>query len=222
VARVLHSPQLIVPFGAGVTSAFGFLTAPLAFDFVRSFVTQLDSTRWEHVNAILEDMQAQGDAILSRSGVTAAERQFTRHADLRYAGQGHEIRIELPAGELSPANLAAIRQTFETVYRSLFGRTGPEVPLEAVSWRVIASGPKPSVQLNVPTTGTSNPLKGERPVYFPEWEEHRSVPVYDRYVLATGTTLDGPAIIEERESTTVVGPNARINVDAVRNLVVSL
>jgi N-methylhydantoinase A len=222
VARVLHSPRLIVPFGAGVTSAFGFLTAPLAFDFVRSYVAQLDVADWKHVNAILDDMTQQGEAILSRSGVAESDRHYVRQADVRYAGQGHEIRIDLPIGSLGPSSLGPIRETFETVYRSLFGRTGPEVPLEAVSWRVIASGPKPSVQLNASGSPGRNPVKGERPVYFPEWEKHRPVPVYDRYVLAPDTTIDGPAIIEERESTTVVGPDARIEVDSARNLVISL
>ncbi|HEY1294046.1 MAG TPA: hydantoinase/oxoprolinase family protein, partial [Chloroflexota bacterium] len=203
VAGILHSPRLIVPFGAGVTSAFGFLTAPLAFDFVRSFVAQLDGVDWQHVNAILDDMTAQGEAILARSGVEAAERGYTRQADVRYAGQGHEIRIELPRGRLGPESLGAIRETFESVYRGLFGRTGPDVPLEAVSWRVIAAGSRPSVKLSAPASAAATDAhKGERLVYFPEWEEHRPVRVYDRYVLAPGTTLEGPAIVEERESTT--------------------
>jgi N-methylhydantoinase A len=223
VARVLHSPRLIVPFGAGVTSAFGFLTAPLAFDFVRSFVAQLDGADWQHVNTILDDMASQGDGILARSGVAADERRVTRQADVRYAGQGHEIRIDLPDGALGPASLASIRTTFETVYRSLFGRTGPDVPLEAVSWRLIASGPAPSVKLSaVPPNGAADARKGERAVYFPEWEEHRGVPVYDRYLLMPGAVLDGPAIIEERESTIVVGPESRIEVDASRNVSVWL
>ncbi|MBV9328803.1 MAG: hydantoinase/oxoprolinase family protein, partial [Chloroflexi bacterium] len=223
VARVLHSPRLIVPFGAGVTSAFGFLTAPLAFDFVRSFVAQLDAVDWQHVNAILDDMTAQGEAILARSEVDPVERQYTRQADVRYAGQGHEIRIDLPVGRLGPESLEGIRETFESVYRGLFGRTGPDVPLEAVSWRLIASGPRPSVKLNTPPTSAAiDARKGERLVYFPEWEEHRPVPVYDRYVLAPGSALDGPAIIEERESTTVVGPGAHVEIDATRNLSVEL
>jgi N-methylhydantoinase A len=222
VARVLHSPSLIVPFGAGVTSAFGFLTAPLAFDFVRSFVAQLDAADWDHINAILDDMTTQGEQILSRSGV-AEDRRFSRQADLRYAGQGHEIRVDLPSGRLEPSSLGAIRETFETVYRTLFGRTGPEVPLEAVSWRVIASGPTPRVNLSAPSVETSSDArKASRPVYFPEWEEHRPVNVYDRYLLAPGATLDGPAIIEERESTIVVGPGARVDVDEARNVVISL
>jgi N-methylhydantoinase A len=223
VARVLHSPRLIVPFGAGVTSAFGFLTAPLAFDFVRSFLAQLDSVNWRHVNAILDEMTTQGDAILARSGIAQTERHFTRQADVRYVGQGHEIRIDLPEGQLGPESLPGIRETFEEVYRSLFGRTGPDVPLEAVSWRLIASGPRPSVRLSVPpAAAASSALKGQRLVYFPDWEEHRPVAVYDRYVLAPGTELDGPAIVEERESTTVVGPAARVAIDAARNLLVTL
>jgi N-methylhydantoinase A len=223
VARVLHSARLIVPFGAGVTSAFGFLTAPLAFDFVRSFVAQLDRVDWGHVNAILDEMAVQGDTILTRSGVEPKQRRFTRLADVRYVGQGHEIRIELPEGELGPSSLDAIHATFETVYRSLYGRTGPEVPLEAVSWRLIASGPTPRVELSV-ASGSSvcAALKGERLAYFPEWEEHRPVPVYDRYALSSGATLEGPAIIEERESTAVVGPDARVEVDDARNLTVWL
>jgi len=222
VARVLHSPRLIVPFGAGVTSAFGFLTASLSFDFVRSYVAQLEDANWQHVNAILDEMTAQGDAILSRSGVAEADRRFVRQADVRYAGQGHEIRIDLPSGRLGPESLPHVRQTFETVYRSLFGRTGPEVPLEAISWRVIASGPRPTVRMNVPETSRATAVKGERPAYFPEWEEHRPVRVYDRYVLPPATVLEGPAIIEERESTTVVGPGAHVEVDMSRNLVVAL
>jgi N-methylhydantoinase A len=223
VARVLHSPRLIVPFGAGVTSAFGFLTAPLAFDFVRSFVAQLDGVDWQRVNAILDDMTAQGEAILARSGVAPTERDYVRQADVRYAGQGHEIRIELPTGALGPESLRTIRETFESVYRSLFGRTGPDVALEAVSWRVIASGPRPSVKLTTTVSGgASDARKGERLVYFPEWEEHRPVPVYDRYVLVPGAHFDGPAIVEERESTTVIGPGARVDVDATRNLNVVL
>ena len=195
VARILHSPRIIVPFGAGVTAAVGFLTAPLAFDFVRSFVSELDDgADWQHINGLLGDMAAQGDAILARSGIASDERRVTRQADLRYVGQGHEIRVDLPHGLLSPASLPTIRASFETLYRALFGRTGPDVALEAVSWRLLASGPRPSVKLVGGSSGsTQTAVKGARGVYFPEWSEHRQVPVYDRYLLAPGAAFDGPA-----------------------------
>ena len=131
-------------------------------------------------------------------------------------------RIDLPDGPLGPHSLSAIRVTFEAVYRGLFGRTGPDVPLEGVSWRLLASGPRPAVKLRSASGAAGTAKKGERPVYFPEWEEHRPVPVYDRYLLTVGTLFDGPAIIEERESTTVIGPGARIEVDPSRNLSVVL
>jgi N-methylhydantoinase A len=223
VARILHSPRLIVPFGAGVTSTIGFLTAPLAFDFVRTFFGQLDRIDWAYVNGLFEDMERQGDAILARSGVPESERRFSRQADLRYAGQGHEIRVDLPEGVLGPDALPGITAAFENVYRSLFGRTGPDVPLEGVSWRLLASGPRPDVKLRAPArTGGQSAIKGERPVYFPEAGEHRPTPVYDRYVLAPGDELDGPAILEERESTTVVGHAAHARIDDYLNLHIEL
>jgi N-methylhydantoinase A len=157
--------------------------------------------------------------------VPADERRISCQADLRYAGQGHEIRVDLPDGSLGPHSLAAIRTTFEDVYRGLFGRTGPDVPLEGVSWRLLATGPAPSVNLRAAGASSAagtRPVKGERLVYFPEWAEHRPAPVYDRYLLAPGAAFDGPAIVEERESTTIVGPAARIEVDESRNLSVWL
>jgi N-methylhydantoinase A len=216
---------LIVPFGAGVTSTVGFLTAPLAFDFVRTFFGQLDRIDWAHINALFADMAGQGDAILARSGVPASERRFSRQADLRYAGQGHEIRVDLPDGVLGPEALPNITAAFESVYRTLFGRTGPDVPLEGVSWRLLASGPRPNVKLRAAARASErSAVKGERLVFFPEPEagEHRPTPVYDRYVLAPGNEFDGPAVVEERESTTIIGHEAHARVDEYLNLHIEL
>ena len=218
VARILHAPRLIVPFGAGVTATVGFLTAPLAFDFVRTFYGQLDQIDWGRVNALFDDMAGQGDAILARTGVSDSERRESRQADLRYAGQGHEIRVDLPDGVLGPEHLPEITRRFEHVYQGLFGRTGPNVPLEAVSWRLLASGPRPEVALRAVRGEPRDARKGERPAYFPEWGEKRPTPVYDRYALSPGATFDGPAIVEERESTTIVGPGSTILVDEFRNV----
>jgi len=222
VASVLHSPRLMVPFGAGVTSTVGFLTAPLAFDFVRTFFGQLDRIDWEQVNALFDDMAGQGDAILARSGVAASDRRTSRQADLRYSGQGHEIRVDLPEGHLGASSLDAITTQFEGVYETLFGRTGPNVPLEAVSWRLLASGPRPDVKLRGAAIPEGDPRKRDRHAYFPEWGEHRPTPVYDRYLLRPGMRFAGPAIVEERESTTIIGPHAEGEVDEFRNLHVML
>ena len=113
---------------------------------------------------------------------------------------------------------------FDRVYRELYGRSGPAVGLEALTWRVVSSGPAPSIHQ---LTGDRSlvdrgALKGKRPAYFPEHEAFRDTPVYDRYLLRPGDEMTGPAIIEERESTAVIGPGGDIRVDSQLNLVVTL
>jgi N-methylhydantoinase A len=131
------------------------------------------------------------------------------------------VRVPLPAGRLDPSSQATVTEAFETVYKQLYGRIGPNVGLEVISWRLVVSGPKPDLRLQAegPTTGTAEEaLKGSRRVYHPEWREYRESPVYDRYKLAPGVTFTGPAIVEERESTVVIGPGARVSIDQQRNL----
>jgi N-methylhydantoinase A len=224
VARILKSPRMIAPFGAGVTSSIGFLTAPLAFDFVRSRYTLLSHVDWREINAIYDELHRQGETILLSAGVPAESISYLRQADVRYAGQGHELRIEIPTGPLTEASHTDITERFRKAYVSLYGRLGPDVDLEVMTWRVTASGPRPELRLvsdSVDTSGNVRP-KGERAAYFPEWREQRPVPVYDRYKLQPGAAFGGPAIVEERESTVIVGPGARVRVDASRNVCVEM
>ncbi|HQZ91021.1 MAG TPA: hydantoinase/oxoprolinase family protein [Thermomicrobiales bacterium] len=226
VSRILQSPRLIVPLGAGVTSTVGFLVAPLAFDFVRSWYGRLDALDWPRVNDLLAEMEEEGRRILGEADVAAADITVTRVADLRYAGQGHEISVPLPPGTLTNESVAGLQDGFEAVYRSLFERIAPGNPVEALSWRVSVAGPRPDLPLDRlagSVDSTSDPtvaIKGERPIYLPEQQSLVSAPVYDRYRLAPGAAISGPAVVEERESTLIVGPHARARVDALLSLVV--
>jgi N-methylhydantoinase A len=227
VAEILHAPAMIAPFGAGVTSTVGFLAAPLAFDFVRTAYGRLDELDWTGVNGIFEEMEASGRRILLESGVAEADISFVRSADVRYIGQGYEVRVPLPAGRLTADSRGSLVDGFEQVYKQLYGRVGPSVGLEVMSWRLVVSGPRPELRLRVDGAegGSSDPgdaRKGERRVYHPEYGEHRPTPVYDRYRLAPGARFDGPAIVEERESTVVIGPRGRVSIDEFRNLRVDL
>jgi N-methylhydantoinase A len=223
VAMALGSSLLLTPFGAGVTSTIGFLSAPLAFDFVRSWRSPLPETDWVRANAFLAEMQAGGEALLSASGVPAAQVAHRREADMRYVGQGHEIRVGLPDGVLSEVTVAALAAAFEAEYLRLYGRLGPPVPIEIINWRVISSGPKPSLRLQAQSgqTGSAgDALKGQRAAYSPELGGMLATPVYDRYRLGPGARAQGPAIIEERESTSVISARALWHIDEQRNLVV--
>ncbi len=224
VATILGVPELVVPLGAGVTSALGFLVAPFAFDYVRSLYAPLDALDWDAANGLLREMADEGTATLAAAGVPRDAMTFRRTVEMRYRGQGHEVAVPLPDGDLSPASQPALEAAFEEVYRRLYGRTAPGVALEALTWRVVASGPRPEIRLMAEDGGTANAaeaIKGERPIYLPGRRDFATVPVYDRYRLGPGASFTGPAVVEERESTVIIG-GGRTEIDAYRNLIVTL
>ncbi|MDQ3549561.1 MAG: hydantoinase/oxoprolinase family protein, partial [Chloroflexota bacterium] len=228
VARILQTPSLIVPLGAGVTSTVGFLAAPLAFDFVRSYYGRVEALDWAHINTLYDEMEREGRDILGQAGVRNEEMTVTRSADLRYAGQGHEVSVPVPAGELGEASVEGLQWSFEEVYRRLYERTASGNPIEALSWRVIVSAPRPELPLEHLSQGldlsadATTAIKGEREIYLPEERAMVRVPVYDRYLLAPYVTFDGPAVIEERESTLIVGRGGRVSIDALLDVVIEL
>ncbi len=224
VAKILDAPELVIPLGAGVTSALGFLVAPLAFDYVRSFFSPLADLDFDRASALLDEMEDEGIATLASAGVERAAITFRRTAEMRYRGQGHEVSVPLPDGALRPGMVEALDRAFEAVYRRLYGRVAEGVPLEVLNWRVVASGPRPEIDLAAEATtnvDARDALKGERSIYLPEVGGFAPVPVYDRYRLAPGASFAGPAVIEERESTAIIG-GGQIAVDSYRNLIVAL
>jgi N-methylhydantoinase A len=152
----------------------------------------------------------------------------TRSADLRYVGQGHEVNVPVPEGELGDATVESLQGSFEEVYRRLYERTATGNPVEAMSWRVIVSAPRPELPLEHLAQGldlaadATAAIKGEREIYLPEDRAMVSVPVYDRYLLAPYATFEGPAVIEERESTLIIGRGGSVSVDPLLNVVVTI
>lgn len=218
VAHILGMARVVCPIGAGVASAFGMLCAPLAFDFVRSYYGRLDTLDWQHANALLAEMEAEGRALLQAAGVAVEAIRLERRCEMRYAGQTHEIPVVLPEGSLTSERYMEVLGAFETAYNALYTEVQEGRPVETLNWRLLVSGPVPQVQLAVTssTGGTVHP-KSQRQVYFPEGG-FRSTPVYDRYNLIPGIHFPGPAIVEERESTVVVPPGFTAIVDRFANL----
>jgi N-methylhydantoinase A len=225
VARILKVPRILLPFGAGAMSAWGLLAAPLAFDFVRTVRARLDAADWEALNRLFAEMEDEGHALLARAGVASDAARVARIAEMRYVGQGHEVEAPVPAGRLSEASLPAITASFEEAYRALYHRLPQGVPIEALNWRVTVSGPPPVLAFGGAAGATrrlANAVKTRRRAWFAEAAGWVDTPVYDRYALAPGASFEGPAIVEERESTAVIGPGARCQVDDGLTIVVTL
>ena len=223
-ASALGVGRVIVPAGAGVLSAFGFLTVPLSFQFTRTLRGAVRSFVWPSVNAMLAGMEAEGMRLLEDSGVPREQVQIARTCEARYLGQSHEIGIMAPGGELGPQHGAELERRFAERYRELYQYeegSGGALPIEVLNWHVRVAGPAPAVAAGAARRNHKGaPLKGTRDVYVPEARAMRAVPVYDRYCLDPGAQIEGPAIIEEHESTLVLTSRFRASVDEFANLMV--
>ena len=226
VARKTGLKRVIAPLGAGTLSALGILVAPPALDFTHAYVSRLDALDWDRLNTIFRDMEIRGTEVLRDAGVKPDDMRFIRKADMRYVGQGYEISVEIPDGKLRLEDAERIEDAFWKEYQRLYGRSIENVALEGVTWRVWAQGPIPEFDLKgsrsdpVRKDGTSS--KGTRKVYFPEKKATIETGVYDRYRLKPGDRFNGPAIVEERESTVVAGPESNCHIDVHGNLIIEL
>ena len=148
IARALKMPGYICPASAGVTSALGFLTAPTAFEFARTFIARLTPDTLGDLDALFEAMEAEGRATLTEAGIPAEEMRFTRQADLRHVGQGHEIVVTLPATPLAQVDLdEELRPRFYERYEEIYGHAHYHLGLEITTCRLTASGPRPAITL---------------------------------------------------------------------------
>jgi N-methylhydantoinase A len=222
VARRLGIRRLVLPPAAGVASAFGMLTAPPAFDFARSLPAPLGEVDWPAVRRWLAGVRREGAAHLRRAGVAAGDVAVQLSADVRYRGQGEGITVAL-GGELSRRPARQVREAFEAAYVALYGRRPPGVEPEALTWRVRVAGPRPAPAAGLAAAGGGGPArKGRRPVWAEERGAFVEADVWDRYRLAPGQVLRGPAVVEERESSAVIGPGGRAAVGGSGSLLVDL
>jgi N-methylhydantoinase A len=221
VARKLRIPSVVFPVGAGVMSAVGLLVSPLSFDAVRSHRVLLDDLKPADFDVRMQGLVDEAVSPLAAAGVGRADVTLERRLDMRYEGQGFEIEVAVPAHDPG-STLSRLPALFEARYAELFTVTSNTQPIEIVNWKVAATGPRPSMAdayRPAPDTTGRVALKGRRPAWFAEAGAYVDCPVYDRYALEAGVELAGPALIEERESTCVVGPRERLRVDERLNLV---
>ncbi len=223
VARILGSPTVIFPPGAGVASAFGALVAPLSFTAGRTLMIRLDRADWDEIGEMYDAMRQEAIRELSQAGVESSEIQMRRWAEMRLEGQYHEISVDLPDGRLDHGSVAAIQKSFDAAYEKQYGRVLEGLPIEALHWRMSATGPDQQVHLRRHEHGDGDAtmaIKGHRQVWFPGG--YRETSIYDRDLLCSGMMFAGPAIIEEREATSVIWPGDSATVDEYLAIIVRI
>jgi len=216
LAKKLGAPRMLIPPNAGVGSAMGFFTAPRAFDLLRSHKVSLSGSDFQEIEHIFKGLEGDATKILKKEAADDAIRH-ERSLDMRFVGQGSEVNVPLQTGDFTQFKKEDVRRLFDDMYEKLYGRTYPESEVEFINFKVRASLPERLLQLPKLEKKHGQSLdvavKGQRLAYSPIAREFIPYTVYDRYKLSPGHEFQGPAIIEEKESTLVVGEDAHVSTD---------
>lgn len=218
MARILGASEVIIPPLSGVASALGLLVAPMTIELSRSLPAPLGATEWQRVDELYEQMGARATHMLNVNTTEAKEVRLKKLADMRLDGQFHSIEVDLPDGALSAEAETKIEESFDARYQHLYHSVLPDYTRLVMTWRLLAIlqppafDPKTLRPQGAPKQGPAS--TGSRSVYFPEADGYiESTPVYQRSELSVSTRIKGPAIVEERESTTVLAPGDVLEVD---------
>ena len=216
LAKKINAPRILVPPLAGVGSALGFFTAPVAFDLTRSHRVRLDEADFNEIETLFQNLESEGAAILQKT-VDDDSLRIERTLMMRFIGQGAETDLRLENKPFYDWQLYEIRHLFDQVYEKLYGRTYPETQIEFVTFKVRVSEPERPFQLprfESQAGQLADALKGTRPAFSLTRKMFLPHDVFDRMKLFSGAAIQGPAIIEERESTIVIGEDASCKVDS--------
>jgi N-methylhydantoinase A len=221
---ILGLRAALIPPDPGNVSAFGLLTVDVKNDYVATAVQRDDALDLDRLNAIYARLEEQATRALAAEGFSAAEMRLARSADLRYFGQAWEVRVDVPSGPLNRAAADIAVDRFHAAHRRTYGYAyahHPEQRIEWVNLRLAAIGPlrRPEIRARQRREpgGPERARRGSRSVYFDDG--FVQTPLYERPRLQPGDCLEGPTIVEEFGSTTVVFPRQLARVDEYGNLV---
>jgi N-methylhydantoinase A len=222
LARDLEIPTVLVPESPGVLCALGLLVADLRVDFGRTFLTRCSTPNLGALNAAYGELDAKLADWLKREDAKRENTVVERSADMHFVGQDYELSVAVPPGELDASTMELLVQRFHAEHEEVHGYAPPDQPVEIMALRLVAQSKVSRPSFKPATRAGPSPaaaLIGTRAVYF-EGTTPVECPLYDRAKLASGNELRGPAIIEQMDSTTVIFPGQRAEIDEYRNILI--
>ena len=226
IAREIGQQRFIVPRAPGHFCAFGMLFSDLRYDYVKTWFTRLDDAPFAEIERIYEAMIAEGRKAVDGSGIRPSRVSVAYAADMRYVGQEHPVTVDLSPSVFKRRDREAIKKHFDEVHQLRYGTCAPEERAEIVSLRATVTGVMKKPPLERFPRGARSPVaaaeRGRRKVYFAELGKAVFTPTFARDALRAGNRIEGPALIEEHASTTVVLPGDRLQVDEFGNLVIEV
>jgi N-methylhydantoinase A len=223
LALRLDIPRIVIPRLPAAFSAWGMLTLDIVHDFSKTLIGKLDELDPPEVVEAFATLEADATTTLDREGVPPGARRMPKAIDMRYESQEHTLSVLLPDDWSADSNLGNLREQFENRHRAAYGYTVAD-PVVVVAYRIRAIGllekPRPHSPDDA-RPGSGNALKGRRSVRHRESGGEFDCPIYDRDLLTSGTVIQGPAIVEEPTSTTLVAPRQDLTVDSAGNLVIT-
>lgn len=224
IAEEVGVNRALVPLEPGTASAMGLLATDIRLESTTTVINRVENLEPRQMAAAYSAMEAQGAEMLSHSAATHAATRFERAIEMRYYGQSFELTVDAPAGEIDANWLTVLVEEFHVAHEQAYGFRVDTEPVEIVNLRSTAVGEirKPGLKrLQTDGEGLDSALKSTRKVYFSSESGFVDTPVYDRVLLPAGAEFDGPAIVEEKDSTTVVLPEWNMKIDPYGNLLIS-
>jgi len=214
VADLLESDRVVFPVNASVLSAFGTLVSPVRIDLARSMPRPMDGLDETERDDLLGELRDEGRRVLMAAGVHEDSVVFRYGIDARYEGQGNEITIWVGDGDNWTVPMADVRMAFEEEYRRIYGLAIPGVGIEVITWRLAATAESAEVEPALVSAAPAGEVRHvrTRPVVFDRGSTPEDTPVYRREALAPGMRFSGPAVVEERETTSVIRPGWAVEV----------
>jgi len=216
-------PRILVPQSPGILCALGLLLTDLRTNYAVTRMAPLGESALDAMRDAFAGLERRAEAWFAHEAIGPERRLLARSLDMRYAGQNYELTVPFPAGPIDATTVPRLREAFERVHTQMYGYAAAEEPIQAVTFRLEATGIVKRAELKEHPFAGADPasaLTGRRDVYFPETKGFVSCPVYDREQLGPGMRLAGPAIVEQMDSTTVILPGQLGAVDAYLNILI--